>query len=929
MLKNMSSYRKSDLAGNFDNEVRFYFDPRGIEYAPISGTPAYTAVTSSDPVYGEYSLSQGNLVYMLPYSDPMTFQVLFKPAFAYNVGTDQPIIKWYSGTQYIELVYLTGFNRFAVQENVGAINSIQFGSAFTSDTQLQQWQRLTVVISGNAVALYSRNVKTTGNVVLTGRLNYQLVNIGNNSAGLINNVRFFPGYAATDQDVLDNFAGVMNEEIFFQFPKTAVGRTRCNINTATNRTVTSFGIDRSTGYKSATASVGLNNKSGEFSDDQYATYTPSAAAYNGTSTQKYLTQKVGLQLETISRQKSNIIASGLLGYWSFDEGSTSVILDYSGNGYRGANTSCTVASGISGNGYSFNGTSAFWSIPNFVMPSIWHFHYAKVSGAAPASGATTIFNIGAVSGAHLFIHRTTANALNISYWDGSARLQPGIAGFFTGFDSTPMTLDIAINFSTGAASVYRNGALVSNLSLTTPSVPASGTAYFGVYQGASNFGAAHVDDEIFMLNRAITTSELASLNDLSTYALTTDPCCDQLYLGAIAPGSFSRSTPHMDMSTVSVNAEDSISEIARRVVRKSRSWADYYLARATPSSNSVFHEIAWLATKREHYNYLTNSGFENTTIGNSWVVDAGTLTRDTTFVLQGTYCGKMVMAGATNKPSQTVLFQDLTAGEQFTGSIYIYSASAYSGAVKLYEYDGVTLKATATTSFTHSGLGWDRIVVPHTITDSNSDRIKMEISATTAVTYYVDCAMLKYGGDVPYWVLNTNDGAAGVSAIGSEIAGTYEYVGIDADDVTYQHPWAWIQQDDNVWDNLKQIGDACGARNILISPGGVLRFRSGITSALPASLGSIEGMDSVGSGQQNIICNKVSVKGCKVIKKPNVECVWQAKAAGIESDAGTASGEFSRTIPASGGTLPNVTTDGTTELDATYGRIENKFEVAR
>lgn len=1067
MLKYMSDDRKSDLVNNFNNEVRFYIDPRGIEYAPISGTPAYTAITSTDSATGSYSLSQGNLVYMLPYADPMTVQVYLKPGFAYNVASDQSIIKWYSGTEYLELAYVTASKQFAVRTNAGAGATVLFGPVFASSTQLQTWQRLSFVINANAVSCYAWNSKTTGTLTLSTRLNYPLVNIGGNSVGLINYIRIFSGYAATDADILDGFADVKNEEILFQFPLTPIGRTRCNINTTSDRSVTSFSIERATGYKAASASLSVNNNSGEFSDDQYAAYLPSAGSYNGTSSQRYLTNSVGMQIEGKSLQKRDIVSSGLIGYWGMDnlpeypdnpagttyfqsdwattdgwgatrctldttttpgklrvvatgslpaiskalsfagktvkaevkkisgsstkftlsnssaviypkdilypietigsnyypadaggqlsiyvgdnntvagdifeidwiyvgDGSyTTPLYDNSGGGLDLNVYGSTPVAGLSGNGLSRDAINDYERSISVlsIVPDVWHYHESFPFGNAQTAGYQVFGNYKPISstvGFFDFGRQLTSDNLTFRYCNGSALTTITFSGFFTGFTTLSISIDIDFNWITGAVTVYRNGTQFDATQyMTTPVKPTAGSyLYFGSYQGTVYFMAG-ICDERRLYNRALSASEVADLFTMfpGNYSLTTDPQFDQLFLGSIPPGSFGRSTQNGGLSTISLSAEDGIAQIAHRVIRNSRSWENYYLSRSTPANNSVFHEIAYLATKREVYNYLTNSGFEDATITDSWN-KTGSFTRGNTSILAGNYCG--IFSGTNAYITQRVLLTDISKGEIFTASIYIYSTSAISGILWLGEYPGIYTQ----TAFTHSGKGWDRIVVSRTIISSATTSLLFKLeSVGTWTNVPVDCAMLKYGGDIPFYVENTNSGGAysssGVSQIGSEMLGSYDWVGIDADDVSYIHPWAWIYQGDNVWDNMKQIGDACACRLLAIDASGVLRFRSTFGSALPASNGLIENIRAMGAGQQNIQANKFTIKGCSITKRDNVECVWQVAASNLGADAGTVSGAWGRVV-ADADTIPSVAFDGMTEVEATYGTIKTKMAV--
>ena len=393
---------------------------------------------------------------------------------------------------------------------------------------------------------------------------------------------------------------------------------------------------------------------------------------------------------------------------------------------------------------------------------------------------------------------------------------------------------------------------------------------------------------------------------------------EPLFRGLIPSGSFNRSTGAGGVSTISVSAEDAIAEISRRVVRRPRSVQDYYLSRATPSSNSVLHFIAELATKKEVYNYLTNSSFENATIGDSWST-TGTLTRISTAALADSYAGNF--SGTDKALSQTVMFADLTKGESFTGSIYIYSASAINGTLVLTDNDSGGVNGTTSTAWAHTGKGWEKATCEHAITDSTSDRIVFTCNFTgTVANIPVDCAMLKYGGDIGWIVINSNSGttysASGVSAIGSEMSASYDYVGIVADDVTYQHPWVQVEDGDNIWEEIKNVCDAILARHCFIDASNVMRIPSMLSSALPASLGSLPAAAQIASGQQRVTANKLTVQGVQILEWHKPQTLWMAESANIEDDSDS-DGKFSRTL-ADGETFPSIAIDGVVTYEAKY-----------
>jgi len=191
------------------------------------------------------------------------------------------------------------------------------------------------------------------------------------------------------------------------------------------------------------------------------------------------------------------------------------LIDNSGNGNHGTIYGATPVPGISGKALRRNGINNYIAIPNMTMPSVFFFHSWKLSGTMGASASVGIFNLGVVSGPHLWMYRlVNTPLLVISYWNGSGRAETAINNFFTGFDSTPMSYGVAINWTTGAVSAYRNGVLFGTAKLTTPSLPTTATAFLGSYQGTANLGGVEtIEDEPRIYNRALSEAEVKYLYD--------------------------------------------------------------------------------------------------------------------------------------------------------------------------------------------------------------------------------------------------------------------------------------------------------------------------------------------------------------------------------------------------------------------------------
>ena len=404
---------------------------------------------------------------------------------------------------------------------------------------------------------------------------------------------------------------------------------------------------------------------------------------------------------------------------------------------------------------------------------------------------------------------------------------------------------------------------------------------------------------------------------------------DYLFKGSIPQGSFPRQTRNGGLSTVSLSAEDAMTDLGRKIARKSYKWEDYELAQAD-GSNSLFHELAQIVTRREFRNYLGNSGFENATICNSWLNFGTALTRDTTAVLAGTYCGKFTgISGRYFMQYASFDGEDsLAIGDVFTGSIWVYSASAIVGILRCGESLGSTGIAYTDSNYTHSGFGWEKWVVSHIITDATANRVRLTLRASTGgfTNVPVDCAMLKRGGDVDWWILNANDGTAGVISYEDAQEGTYDWVGVDTNDVDYVHPWAWVQKGDNVIKHLQELAQACAARVFRVDSAGVLEMESALTDDPPDSLGDLASGNAISGGLVPVM-NAIELKGLCIEKKLKESNVWMAGAsAGLKKAPTDTDGNFSRTV-ANGDQIPDE--DSAVDNVSTYIAKYAQYEETR
>jgi hypothetical protein len=351
-------------------------------------------------------------------------------------------------------------------------------------------------------------------------------------------------------------------------------------------------------------------------------------------------------------------------------------------------------------------------------------------------------------------------------------------------------------------------------------------------------------------------------------------------------GGFRRSTPIGGISTVEVDGVDQTAEVANRRLRRGRFWEDKYLTSAT-EADSLIHLIARLATEREAYNYASNSSFENATIANSWTASGGVLTPEAGG-LEGTQEGQLVNAsGSEQTVTQVITFtgsKKINVGETWTFSIWLKSAAAAGAHIQLLEQDAGGTHATSETAYTITGgEGWVRYDVSRTLTDSTSDRLAIVIQVPDTKTVQFDCAMLTQSSRAYEWfVLNNNDGAAGVESADDADSDTYDSCGFDVGVVTIQHDWVRLETGSDPWSAIKDIADACIAYRCGFSECGVFTFKAVLEDAFadPASVATISTAQGISSTLAAQRANKIIVRGVKIVEDPTEQMVWMASQCG-------------------------------------------------
>ncbi len=291
---------------------------------------------------------------------------------------------------------------------------------------------------------------------------------------------------------------------------------------------------------------------------------------------------------------------------------------------------------------------------------------------------------------------------------------------------------------------------------------------------------------------------------------------DSVFRGR-AVGGLQRNSARKNVSWVSLVAEDRSADLASAIITSGHVFEDCKLA-DTVEANSLFHRIARLGRPTVKQ-YLANNSFEDATITDAWVASGGTWTREAN-PLFGTYCGRLVPGASAQSVYQEITFsgsEKLSVNQEFTFYVWLYSSAAASGAnnyIRIDERDsGGSNDTTDTSMALTGGEGWVLHQVTHTITDADSDRLRIIIAADAGDTIDIDGAMFVVGDRKnnvfreSSLVLTDAVSSGSVSADYRDEVQWDEF-GFDAATIDYVHPWRRVDQGTTVWDHLKSLFDA-------------------------------------------------------------------------------------------------------------------------
>jgi len=210
---------------------------------------------------------------------------------------------------------------------------------------------------------------------------------------------------------------------------------------------------------------------------------------------------------TLSRPPNNL---GLVGYWNFNEGTSTVATDFSGNGYNATLVNApTWVAGKMGSALNFNGTTQYVQLPNiasrFVNEATFSIWMKRESNSVPNADSNSaswyLGGVGAGGGSH---YPWTENSI----YDATFSDTRKSIGVHT-LDRTQWNhIVITTNGTTNEWKIYQNGRLfytgVPNTFLM-PTAPelAHSPLYGGYYVGLL--------DEARIYNRALTAAQVSAL----------------------------------------------------------------------------------------------------------------------------------------------------------------------------------------------------------------------------------------------------------------------------------------------------------------------------------------------------------------------------------------------------------------------------------
>jgi hypothetical protein len=882
-LKYIPQSWKDDLRTNFDSSLNFYINPRARTIPALTDAGnTFIKNDSSTNMRGTYRMQCGgstDLTYLYTLPQRFIIEGWFKPEFAYNVAGDQYLFTAPASTD-VQIRYVTSSAKLQfVNRHGGAGGEGIYSTAFTSSAELQKWiyvrcfldtidnlKGFYCIVNG-VVYADSQVIPTAGTIIPDNRISFFPTVAAESSYWIIHELdeTLATGEYKTYQ---------ADRQIMFDFNGTTLARERIRIprNSAAAdlRGVKSidslhYAVENQGGSACAnSAGLTLYNIKGQFSDDQYDAFDPFQGYYNGTVYQKYLQNRVGVEIETES--PANTVRDGLIAHWSFDDQATTAT-DNSGYGNTGTITGATYDDGLSGKCLSFADTNSVavgdFPLPTGAMTISYCIKTATnvrriISKYGAAGNISMMVAVGVVS-AHKADIRISADGTNVANFYSVASID----------DDAWHRVCIVFTPSTSVV-FYIDGALDATRTTSVPAAIFDSTQAMTLSIAAAGYGMVGLLDEVRIYNRALASTEALYLttNYTDWGAISK---AEPLLIGRTTPGAFSRSSPNAHYGEVSIEVEDGVAELGETKMNQSYSFATHDICDPAAESDSLVHDIARLVTKKTIYNYCLNSSVENATIANSWTNSGmATFERSNTKALFGTYSMKCIADTIGDKVTQVIEFETtdlIDIGDTFNFSAFVYQGTASAVKITIEELDtsGSLLGSASETACGTDTSVWTRVNVSRVILSASCTQLRIGVQAVATSTFYADGFMLTRGYDtLDYFLVNSNDGASGVGSADSAASYSYDTCGIDADAVDIEHPYALVKKGEAVWDHLKKISDASVGYYLGMTPDGTLRFANRYAEAgtsTPSNLGTIDDTGGISTSLETEQANAVRVYG--------------------------------------------------------------------
>jgi hypothetical protein len=878
MLKYIESGWQDDLQ-SFPGNERFYIDFRLIEYPNLSGTPIYGLVTGgaggNQP--GTYNMTDGYSTHLISLADEMTFDFLCYADFDYDVAADQPLLSWYrSATQYLKIYYDATSDKITVAWKDGTNERTMTSEAYADG--LNDWLRITVVFDLTSPYLYIDGVEvddawSDAPDAITSNFDTMQIRAYNSGEGLwyVNYLRMFT-YSALAADVSDNFKGYKGEEIFFDLDGNQVGKTRCNVTRFVRSWNYSGAAENDAGNQVANrAGLTLLSLHGEFADDQYSAFDPENAVYNGLITQKYLQQRCRVEIESWYSGDFEPLIRGHV-----DSGHFSRVTQ--GDGWSEVSIGvedyvAIIANTYKDKAYGFRD----YTLSSTTDPSLFH---EIASLATNRTVVNYLCDSGFEAAPELIENGNVEQSLWMTPWGLSLALVR-VRG--CGYGQWEWQVPAGWVSSEGFTSRARTG----NYSIA----PSKNKGFTGK--------AIYLFHDRGLNKRGLKIGVTYTLS-IWIYNPTTYGCA--------SVGIILGSSPAAQSSTATKDA-----------------WVNLTADYTVPDNRSpiyVGYTMVFTTGALSRGSFINVDDISLTADTDASWTEAGsiTVTRSTDYAHTGSRSGKLVFAAAGSLSQTLMLEEPLFANvdDNYTATIYALSEAAFEGTLRLAEHDSDGSNDDSTIAISLAGgEGWTRFDVTHTISDEDSDRLVYSIEGD-ADTVYVDTGMLVYGdGNSQIYFANPTEGDAGVSYPSYGASLTYNACGVNADSIAVRNPYSIVPKNSNVWDHVKQIADACGARYMGMDKAGVLTMKTHLVDDDPTPVDTVDVPSSVATQLEDAAANKIVVQGDSVRISGTADLYWLAtQCAELKTpDYTDRDGKFLYPMPSNGDTFPK----GGGYLVAKYG----------